>query len=695
MKAILAFLIAAILTVASLPAETMSVEDFNDYKGAMEAYFDYYRSQMAAGEVPPIKCLTPVVLQMEQMRPLAASPMSIFDRQDTLSFSYGTTNFLFHYTNLGTHAVYEFNQQDSVAGVPNFVYIAARQAEFVLNRYVTELGYPGPISDTLVDTLWDGRLDIYLADVGGQANAFGLTYLIDGTYPPMTTPTYLILENDFAGFAGYANDRISPLLVTLAHELFHTIHFAIDKTEVEIDRHVGTNNASPAWLEMTGTYGEEEMYDNVNDYYTYLPYFYGNPQFSLRDGTQFGGTLINYNLHMYGSVIWPLFLVEKFGPDIIRDIWLQCGSAPGPQWIQATKDQIAAYSADSLDLREMFKRFTQWNAFTGNWTRGTQYFDEALNYNKVNRFRTVTSYPTTISPDTTKRPGNLGASYIELQNLSSSPSGLAIAVDLDRTQPWDITVIGLPANPGDLLQDIWIDTLSYDSNTTRILLPNAPDFDKMMIIAAVLDGNLWETDYTMNITPLAEGVATPSGGEELFVGNPYAITWFLGDSVTTVRIELSIDNGQSWTEVTTTANSLLYQWTVPDTPSDQCLIRITDIDNPTTQIVSASTFTIQAIGATTIFEPYPNPIWTQNYSTIHFKGLQETGSGSTGDMSVTILTLSGDLVRKLFGSGGSGSEVIVDWDLTNEGGAPVAAGPYLAVIEFAGQTEVKKFLVLQ
>jgi hypothetical protein len=45
-----------------------------------------------------------------------------------------------------------------------------------------------------------------------------------------------------------------------------------------------------------------------------------------------------------------------------------------------------------------------------------------------------------------------------------------------------------------------------------------------------------------------------------------------------VKIEYSINNGNNWTLVTTsTLNDKVYEWTIPNTPSSECLVRISDI----------------------------------------------------------------------------------------------------------------------
>ena len=93
-------------------------------------------------------------------------------------------------------------------------------------------------------------------------------------------------------------------------------------------------------------------------------------------------------------------------------------------------------------------------------------------------------------------------------------------------------------------------------------------------------------------------VTTPNGGEIWLTGTSYKLTWKATDNigVTTVDLEHSTNNGASWTAIatgltTTALNGLgFYWWTVPSTPSTQCLVRGTARDaagNATSDVSNA------------------------------------------------------------------------------------------------------------
>jgi hypothetical protein len=91
-------------------------------------------------------------------------------------------------------------------------------------------------------------------------------------------------------------------------------------------------------------------------------------------------------------------------------------------------------------------------------------------------------------------------------------------------------------------------------------------------------------------------VLSPNGGEEWGQGTLHNITWlsenFTGGSV---KIELSTNNGGAWsTLAASTPDTGAYPWTVPSTPSNLCLIRITNAGGATPTDQSDAVFKIIA-----------------------------------------------------------------------------------------------------
>ena len=93
-------------------------------------------------------------------------------------------------------------------------------------------------------------------------------------------------------------------------------------------------------------------------------------------------------------------------------------------------------------------------------------------------------------------------------------------------------------------------------------------------------------------------VTAPNGGEILSVGGVYRITWSATDDrgVSQVSIYYSSDAGANYNFVTNIAgNPGYYDWTVPNSPSTQCLVEVYAYDAASNQAsdVSDAFFTIQ------------------------------------------------------------------------------------------------------
>lgn len=315
-----------------------------------------------------------------------------------MSFTYASDHFYLHFTNNGPNAIYEYDEQTLEPGVPDYIVHAARILDSIWNHTVGDLGFPAPLSDGYYNGGGNGLMDVYFINVA----AYGATVRdsIQVTLP-LTATAYIFLENDYQNFPGYENNRLDALRVAAAHEFSHTIHFSLDLQELDGP----LDDPSPAWMEMSATFMEEEHYPAINDYFNYLIFFFDVPQWSIRTGTFKTSPTINYwrNMHMYGSVVFPIFLARKFGTQIVRDIWIGCGTEAGGNWVPSTDAAIRAASNDTLDLQDMYQEFALWTFFTRQRNR-PGFFPDGVQYDSVNlaarvrRIRPPSRFPTASSP---------------------------------------------------------------------------------------------------------------------------------------------------------------------------------------------------------------------------------------------------------------------------------------------------------
>ncbi|MGE5316231.1 MAG: choice-of-anchor D domain-containing protein, partial [Acidobacteriota bacterium] len=99
------------------------------------------------------------------------------------------------------------------------------------------------------------------------------------------------------------------------------------------------------------------------------------------------------------------------------------------------------------------------------------------------------------------------------------------------------------------------------------------------------------SDELFTITNLS--LTSPMAGEKIKAGSVKNIQWTAG-GISTVNLAYSLNSGQTWTTIATNiaASGQTYAWTVPQSISSSCLIKITDQSDPTLIDVMDSVFTI-------------------------------------------------------------------------------------------------------
>ncbi|MGB9665216.1 MAG: choice-of-anchor J domain-containing protein [Ignavibacteria bacterium] len=164
----------------------------------------------------------------------------------------------------------------------------------------------------------------------------------------------------------------------------------------------------------------------------------------------------------------------------------------------------------------------------------------------------------------------------------------------------------LPPNVTGLLQDFFGGAIVNVpmSGAGKFTVPNPGILNKLKIT------------LTYTAAPAMVQVVQPNGGENLFVGQTYQIIWN-AQGVSNVKLEYSTNGGSSWNYIATvpavTTNKAklsgkhpkdpssviegslgTYSWVVPNTPSNQCLVRVSDDTNPAVFDVSDNFFSISA-----------------------------------------------------------------------------------------------------
>jgi hypothetical protein len=218
---------------------------------------------------------------------------------------------------------------DSVGAVFNEVYL----------REVGDLGYPSPIQPG------QSVYDVYVTDIGyyGYTETNGTI----GASLPTRSTSFIVVENDFQFFY---SSGIAGLKVTAAHEFHHAIQFA----------GYGYWPDEDYFMEMTSTWMEDVVYDDINDYIAYLrdPY---SPTAIARG--QFATPELEFThidqIIQYSRMIWCKYLEQRHSRDLIRRIWERTQEVPPLEAMDGALGEVGS------SLRQAFLEWSAWNFRTG------------------------------------------------------------------------------------------------------------------------------------------------------------------------------------------------------------------------------------------------------------------------------------------------------------------------------------------
>ncbi|MCK4965764.1 hypothetical protein KAS50_01970, partial [bacterium] len=280
--------------------------------------------------------------------------------------------FKVHYNLLRNHRIP--NADNDLNGVPDYAEQVALALDKARALYVDTLGFLPPYPDNGDD---GPEFDVYLKNL---STVYGMTY-----FP---TNVYMEIENDFAEPIFYTKG-VNGALVTAAHELHHAVQFSYIVRSQDF-----------FFYEVTATFMEDMVFDEINDYYQYLPSFFRYTQtpFTTRDG-----------FHEYGLCIFGHFLNEKYGRSIMTEIWdMYKNKIP----ILNVLDNILNNYGSSFN--EALNDFHLWNYFTGTRADPERYYEEGAYYPEIERIKDVM-----VTKDTTVSISNnhLTSSYILFNGL--------------------------------------------------------------------------------------------------------------------------------------------------------------------------------------------------------------------------------------------------------------------------------------
>ncbi|MFH2054984.1 MAG: MXAN_6640 family putative metalloprotease, partial [bacterium] len=407
----------------------------------------------------------------QQQPELLAKYAGVLDTRPTTDYVYDSPGgyFRLHYDTSGTNAV--LAGDTNANQIPDLVERAAVLADSVRAYEIDQLGYLPPPSD---GTLGGGvdQYDIYFQSM----QVYG--YTSPESPGPAAWDDYtshIVVNSTFLNAADNDDPEgtvIGALKVTLAHEFFHVIHFGLNVW------------VASYWLEMSGTWMEEMAFPVVNDNYQYLDEFFNDPQ----EGLQHDG------LHRYGSFIWPKFLEETQGIDVVRDIWHHCRIATAYNSMVFILDSLGTY------FPREFQRFLCWNYLTGS-RAAAGYYEDAADYPEVRVLRSHT-----IVPDSnwfsTEPPEPLGSNYLEIISPGDLEQIFTFELDGNPGVAWSLSYI---VDRGGGVYDDTVVT-SVSNGEGKIYVPYFEEVERVIVIPAVTSnfGAATNFFYDLYIRPLGD-----------------------------------------------------------------------------------------------------------------------------------------------------------------------------------------------
>jgi hypothetical protein len=267
------------------------------------------------------------------------------------------------------------NHKDSMNVIARYVDSTLAIFNYVWEYTVNILGYIPPPFKTGKNTY-----EVYITELGsgiyGQTVPEGNPINPDpGQFPPRYN-SYIEIDNDFISV--YPSSRGMPgLKVTAAHEFHHAVQLG----------GYGFRAQDMYFYEITSTWIEDVIYNDINDYYQYIKNSAGQPRGHFANpGKSFIAT---DRVIEYSRAIWGKYIQERFSTTVMRRTWELMGINSTNQNSIKSLDDALKQIDSTLNLKIAFVEFAKWNYYTGNKAVPGSYYSEALNYPLIKECPTI------------------------------------------------------------------------------------------------------------------------------------------------------------------------------------------------------------------------------------------------------------------------------------------------------------------
>ena len=325
--------------------------------------------QSVEGEIKYDKCgfglVSSLVRNINRFTPEQQSNIKRILQRPVLLDSLVTTNgyFKIHYSATGINKPSYDNL--SLSDCLNLI---SQTLDSVYNFEIKYLGYTFPTQNNL-------PYDIYITSSTSGSYGYTQPEIETGNE---TFSSYIVIHNNYQNFQ---TSGINGARVTLAHEFYHAIQIA---------DYIYRYDSDGFFYELSSTAMEDFVFNSINDYYNYLPYYFNNTE------EAFGCSSCNGGEQEYALGIWNIFLRDRFGSsdikrgyDILKRQWQLM---PQMRALEAINNSILEYGST---YRREFNEFGIWLFYTNYRAIKGLYFKEAANYPLIHILNEFGNIPAT------------------------------------------------------------------------------------------------------------------------------------------------------------------------------------------------------------------------------------------------------------------------------------------------------------
>ncbi len=201
-------------------------------------------------------------------------------------------------------------------------------------------------------------------------------------------------------------------------------------------------------------------------------------------------------------------------------------------------------------------------------------------------------------------------------------------------------------------------------------VPNIETVQGLVRITDNIDATITDTsDAEFAIIQPTISITSPNGGESWYATGAFNITWSSVGSVSNnLKLEYTL-NGTTWTQIATAlANSGTYAWTVPDSASLTCKVRITDNTRVTVTDTSNTDF---SIAAPTITLTSPNGAEEWVVGTAHDITWTSVGTNNSIKNNLTLQYSKDNFATNMSISTAQANDGVFTWTIPDDVSATV------------------------